>query len=115
VAGEGILHRQVVEPFVEPVGGDAPGDERTGREIGGHEGLPDPADDAALQHSAQALEHRVDRQLAQARDLREGILEKSGDAVFADGEDARVDRIGDFGDRDRHGGKIMDDGRRDDG
>ncbi len=92
-----IVARQEVERRVQALGGHLPRDERAGSEVGRHERLPDAADRPGLEHGADALEHEVERRVRQPGDLGEGILEKAGDAILGDGEDARVHGVGDFG------------------
>ena len=81
---------------VQLVVGDAPCDERAGREIRRHQRLADAANRARGEHRAEPFVHRRDVDRRQPRDLGEWVAQESGDPVFGNREDARVDRVGNF-------------------
>ena len=63
--------------------------------------MADAADDAGLDHRADSLDDRVQRNSGFFRDHMKRMALESGDEVFGDGEDAGVDRFVVF---DRDGG-----------
>jgi len=97
VPRERIFGPQVVERRIELCLVDAPRDERTRREIRRHERLANSPNRSRGEHRTESFVHGLDWEARQSRDLGERIFEKPGDAVLGNGENLRVDRIGDLG------------------
>src|SRR5204863_5987449 len=76
---ERILIHHISECRIDPVGWHSPGDERAGSEVGRHQGLPDAANHARLQHRSQALDYQIFREASRARNCRERLFYQTGD------------------------------------
>lgn len=83
----------VVEDGGELFFGDAPGDEGSVGELGGEEGLAHAADDACLEHGADACEDDVEFDTGLFGDDFEGLALKTRDEVFGNSEDFGVDGV----------------------
>jgi hypothetical protein len=79
----------VVEFFLRHL----PGDQRAVGELGGKQRLAHAANDARLLHGPDAFQHRFERHTGFFRDHMEGLALESGDQVFGNRQDFRIDRI----------------------
>ncbi len=93
MAGERILLGHEIEGGVELVLRHLPRDQRAVGELVGKQGLADAADDAGLQHRADALQDGGELDAALLGDHPKWFRLKSADAVLAHRENLRVHRI----------------------
>ena len=93
---EGIFLEHEIEGCVKPLGWHPPCHQRAGGQFICQQRLPHPAHHPRFQHCANALQHRGKRHLALLRDGMKRMAHKATDAILADGENARIDRIGVF-------------------
>ena len=109
MAGKWILAEHVLERGVEPFRRDLPRDERALREAGGEQRLPDAADRSGAQHRRDAFDDDVDVEAGTLRDLPKRIRLKSAQPILGDGQDGRIDGVGNRR-RDgthRHSGRVF--------
>ena len=91
---EGVVLKQVLEGAIEPFGGYLPGAQGSFGQARGQQRLTDPADDTGGEHRLQALEDDARWQIGQSGDFADRVARVSLEAVFADGQNAGVDRVG---------------------
>ena len=93
VSAERVFPEHEVEGGVETFGGDLPGDQGAGGQVGGQESLADAPDRPGAQHGANSLENRGQVDPAARGDFAERVGAEPGDLVLADRQDTGVDGV----------------------
>ena len=89
-----VALEQVIEGAIEPLGGHLPGAQGSLGEACGQQRLTNPANDTGGKHRPEALEDDVRWQVGQSGDFADRVARVSLEAVFANGQNAGVDRVG---------------------